>query len=165
MAIVIEGKTLCGICEKTIEAGQRIIAFPAFAPNELDPLRVFNDAAFHEECFYRHPLAEKALARKEKLFERTGPGHRFCLICGRDITNPDEYMIFGHLTDDETHALYQYNYAQFHRSCLSHWSELPYIYAQFEKLKESGTWRGKALEWLLSELKELLINDTSGPSV
>ena len=26
--------------------------------NELDPLYLFHDSAFHEECFRRHPLAE-----------------------------------------------------------------------------------------------------------
>lgn len=153
MAIVIEGKTPCLLCWRVIEAGQEIVGFPAFVTNELDPLLLFNDAAFHEECFIKHPLAEKVLKRVEELRRRTGPGNRFCVVCGKEITNPDDYFTMGYLVDDPHHPLYHYNYTQAHHSHLPKWAELPYVYELIEDLKQSGTWRGETLDKLSDELR------------
>jgi predicted nucleic acid-binding Zn ribbon protein len=155
MAIIVDGM-MCSLCGKPIEKGQQIIAFASFVANELDPLWIFNDGAFHSECFYKHPLAEKAQARQKEVLEQLGPGNRFCVVCKRKIIDHDDYFTLGHLTEDERHPLYRYNYVQAHRSHLSKWSELPYVYELIVDLERSSTWRGNTLNRLLIELRESL---------
>ena len=152
MAIVIRGKSKCSICQKIIEENDAIVSFANFVPNELDPLWLFNDAGFHETCFQSHPLAKQAKARYaeyREVFEVKGHN---CDLCHQRITRPDDYFSFGHLTDNESDPLHPFNYCQFHRRCLKNWDDLSYVYQQLKILKESGTWRGKALEWLISEI-------------
>ena len=42
--------------------------FAAFISNELDPLRAFDDGAFHQSCFSRHPFATEVRRRFEERF-------------------------------------------------------------------------------------------------
>lgn len=127
--------------------------FPPFVSNQADPLFVFHDAAVHADCFRKHPLAEAAQARYEELRERTNPKNRPCFICGAQITNPDDYLAFGHLVDDPKHPLHAFNYAQFHRSCLGNWSGLADVLRDLEALDRSGTWKGDALKRLIKEIR------------
>ncbi|MFL6286025.1 MAG: hypothetical protein ACJ74Q_23020 [Pyrinomonadaceae bacterium] len=153
MAILIYGKTECLLCGKPIYEGQEIVAFSPFVSNELDPLWVFNDCAFHTECFNEHPLAEEAQARYKEVRERHGPGNRFCVVCKKEIFDPDNYFAVGHLVEDVFHPLYRYNYMQAHRSCLPKWAELSYFYELLEDLRQSGNWLGKNLDEFLAELR------------
>lgn len=153
MAIIVDGMK-CPLCGKPLEEWQQIVAFSPFVNNERDPLWVFSDGAFHAQCFLNHPLAEKAQARQKEILERLGPGNRFCVVCGREITDPDDYFTVGHLTEDENHPLYRYNYTQAHRSHLNTWSEMSYVYELIEDLKHTQTWRNAALDRLLVELRE-----------
>jgi len=50
MAVLIEGKTTCGICCKVIDRAADAIAFPAFL-SRSHRLAKFSDAAFHAACF------------------------------------------------------------------------------------------------------------------
>lgn len=154
MAIIIRGKTNCHFCGAVIDDGQEVTSFPHFINNELDPLSVFDDGAFHSECFRNHPLAEKARNRYEEILQRNDPANRNCVVCNRRITNPDDYFTIGHLTDDATAPLYDYNYTHAHSSCLPDWVELRRIYKLIGDLHSSGSWRGHALESILRELEE-----------
>jgi hypothetical protein len=156
MAIVILGKTPCLLCGEVIREGQEVVAFPLITSNELDPLWKLSDGAFHAECFRRHPQAGKATARYVEIQERTGPGHRYCIVCGGEVTQPDQYFTLGHLTDDRRHPLYQHNYSQFHRACLANWTDLEQVSDQLEVFERSGAWRGEALGWILDILRGAL---------
>ena len=158
MAIIIRDKTKCHFCGAVIQAGQEVISFPHFINNELDPLSVFDDGAFHLECFNIHPLAEKAQKRYEEILQRNGPANRECVVCKKQITNPDDYVTFGHLTDNSAAPLHDYNYTQAHSSCLQRWAKLPHVYELLKDLHLSGSWRGNALETVLLELKEAIQN-------
>ena len=127
--------------------------FAPFVGNEADPLFVFSDAAVHVGCFRKHPLAEAVQARYEELRERTNPKNRSCFVCGEQITNPDDYLAFGHLVDDPKHPLHSLNYAQFHRSCLGSWPALSDAIRNLESLDQAGTWKGDALKRLIKELR------------
>ena len=156
MAIIIRGKTKCHFCGAVIEDGQEVSSFPHFINNELDPLSVFDDGAFHRECFNNHPLAEKAQKRYEEILQRNGPANRECVVCKKQITNPDDYFTIGHLTDNPAAPLYDYSYTQAHSSCLPDWAELRQVYKLLKDLHLSGSWRGHALESVLLELEEAL---------
>jgi hypothetical protein len=158
MAIIIGGKTECGFCGAVIEGGQKAASFGSFVSNELDPLSLFNDGAFHMDCFRNHPLAEKAEERWAELQQRLGPGNRVCVVCDKKIEDPDEYFTLWHLIDDPAAPLYEYNYTQAHSSCLPHWSELRKVYKLLKDLQSSKSWRGKVLEKILPELEGAMRN-------
>src|SRR5579884_676522 len=107
MAIFVEGMK-CRLCGKAMHMNQEHIAFPAFVPNQLDPLSLFDDATFHTECFHRHPLAGKSLARLHELEENISVWPPVCAICNRTITDPDDYFTFSHLTEDKAAPLHRY---------------------------------------------------------
>ena len=128
MAILIRGTTVCRICFKVIESGQAAAAFTSFVPNELDPLRFFNDRAFHTQCFNGHPLSGEVLRRLSELEDHNGPGHRFCVVCKQEILHDVEYLSLGHLTNNPEDPAFAFNYLQFHRKCLSGWPDINAAY-------------------------------------
>lgn len=156
MALIFLGKSKCSLCGMVLEEGQDITAFPAFVSNELDPLLLFNDAAFHRECFNNHPLAKEAETRRREIGERLGSGNRSCVVCKRQIMDPDDYLAIGHLTADPFHPLYRFNYTQAHLSHLKDWVDLPLVYELLTNLKESSGWRGRSLDYLLADLRKAL---------
>jgi predicted nucleic acid-binding Zn ribbon protein len=156
MALILLDKTKCPLCGAVIKEGQQVAAFPNFVANELDPLWVFSDGAFHAECFKSHPLSRKADARYMEIMKRNGPGNRSCVVCTREIKDPDEYFSLGHLTEDKNHSLYVYNYTQAHRSCLPEWRALEHVHAEAVKLMRSDSWKGIALEKLVTDLASAL---------
>jgi hypothetical protein len=156
MAIVIRGDTTCQFCEKVIEEGQEVISFANFVANEADPLRVFSDGAFHAKCFYRHPLAQDAQSRCAEVLARNGPADRVCVVCQKEIKDPDEYFTLGHLTEVQAAPAYRYNYTQAHSSCLPKWRELASVITLIQELKDSGVWRGNALDDLLTKLEKAI---------
>ena len=158
MGIIISGKTKCGFCGAVIEDGQKATLFGNFVANELDPLALFNDGAFHSDCFWNHPLAEKAEERLAELLQRLGPGNRVCVVCDKQIEDPDDYFTLWYLTDDPAAPLYEYNYTQAHTSCLPNWAELRKVYRLIKDLQSSKSWRGKVLERILPELEEAIRN-------
>jgi hypothetical protein len=151
MAIVLVGKTKCAMCNKVLSAQDNIMAFAPLAPNENDPLHVFNDAAFHANCFYKHPLSKRALAREKELQGQLGPGRRFCMVCEKEIDKPEEYFTLSLLTEDERHPLHDYNYAQLHLACLASWADVDFVYRELEQMR--GTWKGPALDVMLEQMK------------
>ena len=161
MAIVIRGKTKCQFCGKPIAEGQEVVSFPNFVANQMDPLRMFSDGAFHAECFYSHPLAQKAQSRYDEVLTRNGPGNRVCVVCEKEIKDPDEYFTLGHLTEDEAAPAYRYNYVQAHSSCLPEWRELASVIKSIHDLQASETWQKNALDDLLGELKKAMRSEAT----
>src|SRR5262245_55742366 len=123
MAIFVPGMR-CAISGRPIESAEAAVTFPPFVANEADPLHVFSDAVVHIDAFRGHPLAEKAQRRVQEAQRRTDPTNRRCQICGKPITDPEDYLGLGYLVDDPQHPLFAFNYAQFHRSCLAKWAKL-----------------------------------------
>ena len=92
MAFVFPGKTVCPICDTVIREEQAIVSFPPFVGNELDPLFLFHDAAFHEECIERHPLHVLAREQVREMQAKLTPKNCRCAVCTYAIDNPDEYF-------------------------------------------------------------------------
>jgi hypothetical protein len=152
MTLIIRGKTVCKICGRTLLDGEEVDGFPPFVPNQADPLAFFNDAAFHSVCFQQHPLSQAAEARFQECREKGSSGNRTCAICGRVIQNPDDYLGFGHLTDDPSQPAHALDYLKVHRSCLATWTDLGKTREALLKLSESGAWKGPGLDWLIEQL-------------
>ena len=152
MAIFILGMS-CAISGRQIESASQAIAFPAFVSNEADPLLIFNDAVVHAEEFALHPLASRAISRLEEFRSQTTPSARACLHCKRPITNPDDYIGFGHITDARNVRLHSLNYCHLHRTCVAAWSMRGQALADLELLEKSGDWKGNGLRELISVLR------------
>lgn len=154
MAIIIKGKTKCPLCGNTLEEGQELVAFSPFVSNELDPLWLFSDAAFHSDCLDHHTRSSEAIARHEEMRKKTAPGNRACVVCKAEIEDPDDYFGLGYLVSNPRNPLYQYNYTQAHKSCLPRWHEFSHVYRMLQDLKESGQWKGSSLDDILLGLRD-----------
>lgn len=155
MALIFLGLTPCVICGAKLDTGEDITGFPPFVYNQADPLLPFHDAGAHLACLEKHPFGREAMRRVDELLANTGPGHRICETCNKQIEHPDEYFGIGHLTSDETDPAFRFNYSQFHVSCIRDWSELRYLQDTLDALARSGTW-GPNLDWLIAEIKKLI---------
>jgi hypothetical protein len=152
MALFIPGMH-CRLCGEAIESEDDAKLFPLFTGNEADPLFIFSDAVTHKTCFEQDPRHDFASLRLADFSASQKKRPRICLVCGLQIASPDDFFGVGHLTDAPESALYKWNYAQFHRSCLPHWAELPrFIQLGVCELK-AGRWRGKAMEQLIDEMR------------
>lgn len=158
MAILVRGMK-CQLCGRPLLDSDPVAMFSPFVVNEADPLFLFSDGAFHRDCFMKHPLAAKAEARHHEVVESRKPANRRCLICGDLITDPDDYLAFGHLTDDVTNPLHRLNYKHIHRSHMDRWLELPSVCDLAEKALASGEWKGKGMQWLVDALKSGLVGE------
>jgi hypothetical protein len=152
MAIVIRGRTACGICREVIGPEARIKMFSAFVGNELDPLMKFHDAVFHEACFLKDPLAGRAEARW--VLMQAAMKDRSCGECGRKIDHPDDYFIFDFMAEDAGQAAFPFNRLQFHESCLRGWPRLEEALKAVFDLRESGAYRGKSIDCMIEVLRK-----------
>jgi hypothetical protein len=156
MVLINRGKTLCSICNQVITQQDDLVGVPAFCGNEADRLFVFNDAAFHKRCFEQHPDSHEIMRRVDEQFRRAGPGKHQCFICKETILTPDNYVHLHFLVEAAQHPLFQFNYAQFHKSCLANWSGTSRLIDLIEDLDRSGTWRGNMLKFLSNQLRSTL---------
>jgi hypothetical protein len=154
MPAIIRGQTTCNICQKTIQSDDSIVSFPAFVWNQHDPISAFSDAVFHEACFHQHPLKSQAQERYEELKKHIGPGHRECFVCQNQITDQNQHVMVGHITDKKDEFLYRFNNAQFHRECFSIWGEKDLFIENIKELDQSGKWGGNSLKKLLTDLSK-----------
>lgn len=163
MATFVPGMK-CAISGRPITTLSEAVVFPAFVANEADPLFVFSDAVVHADVFSAHPLAPAAQARYEEARVRTAPDQRHCLVCGRIVADPNDYVGLGHLVGDRQHLLYRFNYAHFHRSCLIGWDPLEELIAELDRLNRSNRWKGEALKRLISALRSTAAEEGPPPS-
>lgn len=149
MAIVLRGKTECRICGEVLDEDDEICAFPALISNQADPLFELNDCAFHKNCFRNSPLSQRLLAILNAWEKKTES--RECILCSTIITDPDDYFIFPYFGEG---ILHDQSFAQFHRSCLSNWSELGTCIEELMRLNEIGSWGGDTLDKLIEVLRK-----------
>jgi hypothetical protein len=153
MALLIFGKTQCGLCNRVLEQGEAVRSFPAFAVNEQDPLLLFSDGSFHQACLDADKRKNDVLYRVEELVANTGPGKRACAVCKAQVTDPDDYLLIGHLSDREADPLRQFNYTHLHKSCLPRWEKKELFGRLARAALTSRFWRGNYLNNLLKDLK------------
>ena len=144
MAMFVPGM-VCSICGKPMEEADKVVMFPPFVANRIDPLYQFSDSVFHAVCFGSHPLAKRASEIVETMQQRLQPGRRFCAACGEPILDPDDYFTSGYLTGDPNNRLFEYNYIQLHRSHLGEWSEFSEFRRLVEEYQSSDEWEGPRL--------------------
>ena len=153
MALLIQNKTVCNLCGEVIAEGEDALTFPAFILNENDPLYYFSDASFHSACVHKKPIGEKALFWANEWLNKTGPGKRKCCVCEEEVTDPDNYFLIEHLTDDKNHPVYRFNYTHLHRSCIKFWKNRDKLSNLIAEMQASGKWAGAYLDQIQEMLK------------
>lgn len=148
MAVILLGKSICRLCNTVIDVEDDVVGFPPFSADPSDPYTIFSDAAFHEACFEKHPLAQGVTRRLSELTNGWKIGGPDCYVCKQQITQPDEHFGLYHLTDAPDHSLYPYNNIHMHRSCLKDFDGLAVV-LQAEGLSD-------ALMNNLAELKRII---------
>lgn len=156
MAILIRGKTICRLCGRIIGEADPVVMFPAFVSNELDPLRVLDDGAFHSDCFARQPLAVEAIRRYQEY--QAQPAPPVCAVCGESITSASEYVDVGHLTSDSDDPLYKFNYLRFHRAHLPTWPKRDFLYRELAARIADGSLKSRAYDLVLDALRDAARN-------
>ena len=149
MALFVSGMK-CPICGKPMSP-KDIVSFPPFVANELDPLWIFNDRSLHESCFRSHPLSDQANARLNRVEGSTGPGRRRCEVCNQQVTDPDNFLPLGFLS--ESPPLSAFNLLTFHRTCFAHWPRSRELADLIRAALSDGTVRGSAYDRLLGEIQ------------
>lgn len=152
MALLIRGKTTCGLCSKVIGEDDEVFAVPPLISNTLDPLYKFNDQVFLVECTKGNADFEK-LGRLIALWEERSTG-KVSFLSGNPITHPDDFFAFPYLGEDP--QLTNLNFQVCSKRDLREWSELPNIIEKLEALQSSGAWGGDVLEKITVELRKLV---------
>jgi len=141
MALFLLGMP-CAVCKTPIVKGEQVGGFSAFLSNPKDPSYMFSDAVFHVRCFERHPLAARTRRIHAEVAEKLGSGHRHCVVCGVEITDPDDYFTTGFLTDDIDSPGYAVNYVQAHKSHLRRWKQFDDFERRIREFERSEIWGG-----------------------
>ena len=150
MAIFIPGSR-CVICQQPVAAGEEML-FPSFTGNQADPIYSFSDAVAHQRCFEESPQKDHVESVVKQLKQMQW--HRFCVVCAREITDPDEYFPLMELTGDSENQLWRWNFTQFHRTCLPKWEHLRQVIQYMRDELSTGRWRGPVMERTLLQLEK-----------
>ena len=144
MAILVPGKSECGICGKPIMGSEKVASFPPIIANRLDPMAIFSDGNFHSECFRKHPLSSAMLVRYE-LYKQLSKS-KTCEVCGSEITCPEDFLCTGAfgLPDNP-----RFDYRILHKSCIPTWQDAEAFRSFLAELRASQHWDGPALSWLI----------------
>jgi len=153
MSILICGKTECPLCGQVIYDAETAVGFPAFVYNDADPLLVFNDAAMHSSCVERDPKRQVLEIVLAEFRAKTGLGNRKCVVCRKEITDPDDYLLLPRLVDDKSDSLHQYNYTHLHKTHVRDWNDFEQVVALLRDLA-GCKWKGPFLNLLITQLEE-----------
>jgi len=153
MALVFRGLSRCSVCNEVIQANDEVIAFPHVISNESDLLWRFSDSACHADCAQHSPKIQKLMAITEERHRRTGPGKRKCQVCGEEILDWDDCIMFGYLGDPAIDALARFNFTHLHKSHVAKWQPVTEFLTMAQAEIDDGHWAGRFLELLMRDLQ------------
>lgn len=122
MALFIEG-IKCAICGKKILSNDSKIMFPPITSDIDSKFYIFSDATVHTCCFEKHPLRRDFENLLREITENSSLSKRICIVCKKEITDPDDYFDTNYITDKQDDPLYKFNYKKMHKSCIHCWKE------------------------------------------
>jgi hypothetical protein len=156
MAVFVQGKTACPLCTKVIQPDEDSITFPPLFLNSHHRVFEVNDAVVHRACLLVRPYGESALAKLATYEERAGQP-RTCRVCGRDISDPDDYFTTGPLADDASEGVSRLDWFDAHESCLHVWPGTPALIQDLIKFARSDDWEGDVLTSLATRLQAVCV--------
>ncbi|WP_118973641.1 hypothetical protein [Taibaiella koreensis] len=144
MAIIIEGQSLCSLCQATLGRDKVYILTPPLTGNTKDPLFPFSDAGIHLECRDRLGIKEKLLEHIYLYEEGMPPANQRCVVDGERIANPRDLLCFGLLTSVDTEELHCFNYLSFNSNNINTWDACDRFLALPRQFLSEGKWEGMA---------------------
>lgn len=157
MALIIQGKSQCQLCQKTLEEGQEIKLFPALTTNMKDDFYIFSDVGVHQKCFDEHPLKEKVDTFLENMSEKFNS--KICDIGKTKIEHYDDFYGIGLLTSNENEPLLAYNCLVFDRKNLKFWTKKEHFIKLAKEFLAQEKWEGFmgqcVLKTMIDELEKL----------
>lgn len=156
MAIIIQEKSLCSLCNKVLEEGQNIELFPNLTTNMKDAFYVFSDTGVHKACLDQHPLREKVNAFIEKMSEKFNS--KICDIGKTEIEHYDDFYGIGLLTSKENEPLFAYNCLVFDRKNLKFWTEREHFIKLAKEFLDQEKWEGFMGQCVLKTMIDELEN-------
>ena len=149
---LVNNKSECALCGKTINTHHKYIAFPAFVGNTIDPLFILNDAIVHEKCFESFAYY-KEMQKIQEIMDSVRKRGYTCMVCKEQIINPDELISFGYITYDQEDPLFELNYKFVHKTCI-HNREVFFEYIdRLQQLRDVKKWVGTGIQYLIDELQ------------
>jgi len=156
MAIIFEGLSKCVLCRQTLDSINEIMAAPPLTSNTKDPLFVFSDAGMHITCLNGHPLKESLLYNIQQGDKIRGAANAICIVDGKLITHPDDFLTTGMLTSDLNEPLAAFNFIILNRNNKYRWDKRNEFISLVNEFIQSGKWESfgsfNYLEYLLKEL-------------
>ncbi|MDF2188611.1 hypothetical protein [Paraflavitalea sp. CAU 1676] len=157
MALIFIGKSVCPICKNVLHEGEAITGFPAFVPNNKDPIYFFNDGGFHQECVPKHEFGNLALKSVSLDYEKVDYTRKICLVSKERIAEMDDYFNTGLLTSDEHEPLYPYNFITLHKKYIKDWELKEDLLQKLIAFKENDRWNdyfgGRLLDDMIETIK------------
>ncbi len=154
MVLVIYGATTCALCGRVLHHGEDITGFPPFFANQRAPEFVLSDGAAHDASLAAAPFGARALA-KLAACKRRVQQPKTCVVCEREITDPQDYFCTGPLSDSPDEPIAAVDWVEAHVGCLAAWRDLPAFVAVVEEVSRSPLWEGDALEYLLDRVAQI----------
>lgn len=141
MALIFYGKSTCPLCSKVLQQGDDVTGFAAFIPNTADPLYVFNDAGLHTACVKADKRGQLALEYMREYTSGGRPNERLCVVSGKPVNNPEDFIFIPLLTSDTGEPLFNYRFITINRRYLSEWKQREEFLLELRKFKDSGKWK------------------------
>jgi hypothetical protein len=161
MAIVIENKSICPLCNKVLNTLREYTLFPPLTGNEKDKLFLISDEGVHVDCLEKNGLENLALYFRDEIGKQI-PLRLICHVDGQQLSNPENIILFGLLTSNEQEELSKFNFLTINRQNIKQWKEREQFIRLAREFIESGKWKGflnfNYLEDLINQLDPLAPN-------
>jgi hypothetical protein len=155
MAILILGRSTCGICKKVISDHNGSYSFPAFISNPQSKYNRYNDPSFHRECLLTDADAYPVMELANIFRKSISPKTRVCAIDGKPVGPDEEYIFLEYVTDNELSFLHRHVFSVFRLSNLAGWFQLQSLVKSLDDLKFSEKNMSKYADKLLKKIDQL----------
>lgn len=156
MAIVFEGLSQCPVCGQVLDSNNEFIMTPPLTSNAKDALFVFSDAGIHVTCLNGHPQKERLLYQMQQSDKTRGATNAICIVDGKLITHPDDYLTTGMLTSDLNEPLAEFNFIILNKKNKYDWNKRNEFISLVKEFIKREKWEPfgpfNYLEYLIKEL-------------
>jgi hypothetical protein len=160
MAVFIAGRTTCPLCGLLVQESDEAINFPPLFLNAHHDVFEISDSVVHRSCLERRSYSQLAQAKLAAYNDRRG-STKLCKICGRVISNPDDYFSTGPLSDDQGEEIARLDWFEAHSGCLRSWDGTPQLIDDLRHAARSDDWEGQVLHDLAERLEEIRSSEES----
>lgn len=155
MAIVFEELSQCPLCQQVLNQSREYILIPPLTSNTMDPLFIFSDNGVHTHCLNEHPLQEHLFYITQQYDKMIS--HKICVVDGKLIDNPRDWLSIGMLASDQNEPLAGFNFINLNRNNKYNWTRRNEFISLAEEFSRSEKWKSYGtfnyLGYLIKELK------------